>query len=640
VADARTVQVETGIAAPSRRFWARRQHRRAAASTAAEALGAILAEKPPRLFLRFAVWAGVAVALALVAGVLLARQNASHRAEQDVFAEAKWIADQLKKDDITKVALQHPAWGATRAELDALFGSNVLTPGIVRVNLFSRSGVVTYSTDHTLIGKKPYDLAQVKRALAGQTAHGIERLRGGIGDNPMVINSYVPVYWYFDKNSSPNGVVGVYRDYGPVSSAIRHDTILRAVTILAALMLLYVACFPILRNVTRKVVNRNRLIGEQAEALRSSEEQYRLIVETAAEGVALLDAEGRIVFTNGKLANILGADLVQLQGREMTDFLNARSRAEADPRWFRDEGGEPLELVMVRADGSGVIVRIVANPITGPDGAYSGALAMVTDITEEKRAQEALDDLEHRLAGSPAALVGRQAAEIARDFSLTVTEIAGYSDDLLTRLDANDPLHQEAEQLRRAADGAVALTRQLLAISRRESLQSGLIDLNDVLVEMQPNLPRLVGDRVQIRVGLTEGLGKVRTDAIQIEQVVVNLALNARQSMPEGGVLVIETANVDLDEEFARSHFPLRPGSYVRLAVRDNGRGYSAEQQERLFRPLFAGGSGDAGGLGLATVYGIVKQSGGFIWVDSEPGLGSLFTIYLPRVQPPAPVAA
>src|SRR5262249_12064505 len=147
-----------------------------------------------------AVWAGVAVALALVGGVLIARHNATSRAEHDVFAEASWIADQLAKDDISRQALKQPAWGDTRAELDALFGSNVLTPGIVRVNLFSRSGVVTYSTDHSLIGKRPYDLAQVERALGGATdVHGVDQLHGGIGANPTVIDSYVPVYWYFDK---------------------------------------------------------------------------------------------------------------------------------------------------------------------------------------------------------------------------------------------------------------------------------------------------------------------------------------------------------------------------------------------------------------------------------------------------------
>ncbi len=631
-----SVALDTSVFAPAP---GRRRHRlglgrrgRMRASPEQDApLADILAAKPPRLLVRFGVYAGIALLVAAAAGTWLAGRSARVRAERDVWADARYTADQLGRDDLAKLALKGPVGPALQADLDELFGRVALDRGVVRVTLFARSGLVTYSTDHSLIGKLPYDLSQVRQALEGAEVHGTSQLRGGAGDNPTVLHSYAPVYWYFDRNSSPNGAIGVYREYAPVARAIREETFLRAGAIIAALLVLYIALFPILRRVTRTLEQRNKQLIRQAEALRQSEEQYRLIVETAAEGVALLDADGRIVFANQKLAETLGRPVQELCGAELVKLMDEHSRAAADPRWFRRRQ-QQREFAFVLSTGSQVHTAISANPILDRDGRYAGALAMVTDVTDRKRAEEALHEMEARLGDSSARHETEQAASIARRFDEALTAVTGYSDYLLNRLDPGDPLFRDVSQLRASADGIIPLTRQLLAISRRESLRSELVDVAGVVAEMVETLPRLLGEGIEVAVSIDEALGRVKADPAQIEQVIVNLGLHSKRSLPDGGRIAIEARNVELDESFTREHFPMRPGSYVLLSISDDGPGPDERTRASLFSPLFAEKDEDSRGLGLATVYGIVKQSEGFIWVDGGPGEGTIFSIYLPRV--------
>jgi PAS domain S-box-containing protein len=597
-------------------------------------LTSVAPEKPPHLLLRFGVYAGIAVLVAAAVGTWLAGRNARARAERGVWADAHYTADQLARDDLAKTALAKPVGPDVQASLDELFGRVALPRGVVRVTLFSRSGIVTYSTDHTLIGKMPYDLAQVRKAMQGAEVHGTSQLHGGVGDNPTVLHSYAPVYWYFDKNSSPNGVIGVYREYAPVAQAIHDETVVRAGVIIGTLLILYLALFPILRGVMRTLEARHRQLVRQAAALWESEEQYRLIVETASEGVALLDAESRIVFANQKLAELLERPPDVLPGMSLVDLMDEHSRAAADQRWFRRRQ-QHREFAFLLPSGGLVHTAISANPILDHEGGYSGALTMVTDVTEQKRVEGTLQEIEERLGSSPVRQETQRAASIARDFDRTLTSIAGYSDYLLNRLGPDDPLFREVTQLRASAEGSVPLTRQLLAISRRESLRSGPVDLASVLGELEQQFPRLVGDGVRVEVSADPALGRFEADPAQIEQVLVNLVLFARNSLHGGGRISIETRNVDLDESFTKAHFPMRPGPYVLLAVTDDGPGLDEGQRANLFKPHFAGESEDAAGLGLATAYGIVKQSEGFVWADGKPGEGTTFRVYFPRITEP-----
>ena len=232
--------------------------------------------------------------------------------------------------------------------------------------------------------------------------------------------------------------------------------------------------------------------------------------------------------------------------------------------------------------------------------------------------------------------IGRLAGGIAHDFNNLLTVIKGVCQLSLLDLHERDPLYENLKEIERSAERAADLTRQLLAFSRKQILEMEVLDLNDIVRGLDKMLHRLLGEDIDLVTVLSEGIGKVKVDPGQMEQVIINLAVNSRDAMPQGGKLTIETADVELDEEYAKRHIAVQPGRYVMLSISDTGVGMTPEVKDRLFEPFFTTKEqGKGTGLGLSTVYGIVKQSGGNIWVYSEPGQGATFKIYLPRVEEP-----
>jgi len=500
--------------------------------------------------------------------------------------------------------------------------------------------------------------------------------------------------------------------------------------------------------------SRRRCREAEAE-LRKSQAQYRRLLDTTNEGVWVVDAQLTTTYVNRRMAEMLQMRPTEMIGRPALDFLDAEDRLDMEQRWHRRTQGikEQYDLHLRRADGADLWAIVCATPILDGHGQFVGALSMVTDITERKRAEEKLRESEERyrevvenahdviyshdllghftsinkvgeqitgytreealalnldqivapeylentremltrqLAGEDVAAyeleviakdgrritlevnpklsyqdgqivglqgiardvterrqledqlrqsqkmeaIGQLAAGVAHDFNNLLTAINGYNTLALRRLDQDHPIRSYLDEIGKAGDRAVILTRQLLAFGRKQILKPLALNLNDIVFDVNKMLQRLIGESVQLTTKLGAGLKCVKADPGQIEQVIINLVVNARDAMPSGGNIIIETGNVELDENYARTHVHVQPGHYVMLAVSDTGVGMEEETLSRIFEPFFTTKEKEKGtGLGLSTVYGIVKQSDGNICVYSEPAHGTTFKVYLPQLE-------
>jgi PAS domain S-box-containing protein len=525
-------------------------------------------------------------------------------------------------------------------------------------------------------------------------------------------------------------------------------------------------------TVSRDITERKRV----EDALQEREKLYRLIVETANEGIWLTDLEGKVKFANLKAANLLGYTINEMQGLTVFDFFFQEDQDEAQRRFVKRKEGNTsqAEFRARRKDGSELRILLSCSPIQDKCGEVTGLLGMVIDITKQKCAEEErarlateneaqrkrlssivanvpgivweawwaeetlsqslgfVNDYVETLLGyrteewlskpdfwlsviyeedrevarvesekiilngesgsliyrmvakdgriiwvetqfavikeegrplglrgvtiditerkqAEAALaqsaeqlrqsqklesIGQLAGGVAHDFNNMLTAINGYSELTLRRLKEDNPLRHNIEEIKKAGRRSAQLTHQLLAFSRQQILQPQLLSLNQVLGDMSRMLERLIGEDIQLTTILNHKAGQVKVDPGQLSQIIMNLAVNARDAMPQGGKLTFETDNVTLDDEFALHHVSTIPGEYVMMSVSDTGTGMDAETKRHLFEPFFTTKEvGKGTGLGLATVYGIVKQSGGNIWVYSEEGIGTTFKIYFPRVE-------
>ena len=379
----------------------------------------------------------------------------------------------------------------------------------------------------------------------------------------------------------------------------------------------------------------NAALRSAQEGLRRSELNFRSLVTNSPYGICRCDPNGTVADANPAFVHMLGySSATELIGRHLGS-LHRNSQ-----EWFhladyfaarKDFTG--LVADFTRRDASATVVRLSGRAIRDEDDTTSFEL-FAEDVTENRALEQQLRQAQKMEA------VGRLAGGIAHDFNNLLMVISGYCEFLLERIGPDPVLRGPAQEISNAAERATSLTRQLLAFSRKQMLAPKILDLNATVTENLKMLTRLIGEDIDLVMVPGTDLGAVKADPGQVEQVIMNLAVNARDAMPHGGKLTIQTSNVTLDESYTRFHAGVNPGEYVMLAISDTGSGMDAETQSHIFEPFFSTKGTKGTGLGLSTVYGIVKQSGGYIWVTSEAGKGTTFKVYLPRVVEMGELAA
>ncbi len=385
-----------------------------------------------------------------------------------------------------------------------------------------------------------------------------------------------------------------------------------------------------------KTREKRRLTEEE---LRQSEELYRTVVAAMAEGVVVQERDGTITACNKSAQRILGLTHDQILGRTSVDprwqaVYEDRSPfpGEKHPSMVALTTGKPVSNVCMglqRSKNDTTWILINAEPVFYPGTQEPrGVVTTFTDITDRKRLEEQLSHAQ-RLEG-----IGRLAGGVAHDFNNVLGIILGHCDLMAEKLPPDERIAVHTKAIRKSADHAAALTRQLLAFSRKQIMQMQRLNLNETVRNLMEMLKRLIGEHIELTAHLEPELGQVNVDPVQIEQVVMNLVVNARDAMPNGGRIVISTANVDLGSPLLVNSKPVPAGSYAMVSVSDTGHGMDEDTISHVFEPFYTTKEmGRGTGLGLSIIYGIVRQSNGHIHIDSEPGKGSIFKIYLPRVE-------
>jgi two-component system, cell cycle sensor histidine kinase and response regulator CckA len=367
------------------------------------------------------------------------------------------------------------------------------------------------------------------------------------------------------------------------------------------------------------------------ETLRASEELYRSLVETSPDAILLIGLDRRVRMANRQALALFGYDATEMIGRDRLELIAPESRESGGQNWrsVLEAGGTAnVEYRVLRKDGSRIDAEVNASLIVDGRGTSQAVLAVIRDVTARKRLEAQF------LQAQKMEAVGRLAGGIAHDFNNLLCVINGYAEMLLSDAGQGQATRQALGEVLKAGERAASLTRQLLVFSRQQVVAPQVLNLNAVVADTERMLRRLIGEDVELTCVMEESLGRVKADAGQVEQVLLNLAVNARDAMPQGGKLTIETMNVELDECYVRTRPNVRPGRYVLLAVSDTGCGMDEATQARIFEPFFTTKEpGKGTGLGLATIFGIVQQASGHLAVYSELGRGTAFKVYLPSVE-------
>jgi len=521
------------------------------------------------------------------------------------------------------VLLVMTSFAAATGRLFVVQNQLLISSRELQKNLNLLRGITEGTTDAVFVKNLEGRYLMMNTAGAGFLGRGIEDVIGKT-DAELFLPEVGRAIWARDRKVLQGGETKTYEEFGTAAGVTR----------------LYLATKGPFRDPDGKVVG---LLGicrditerkRAEEEVRQSQEKLRMHIESTPLAVVEWDLQFRVVSWNASAERIFGYTREEAMGQHGHFIVPRSVRPLVDKVWqelLAGKGGKhgsPND--NVTKNGRTISCEWYNSPLVDAAGRVLGVASFAQDVTERVALEERL------LQSQKMEAIGGLAGGIAHDFNNLLTVILGYTQFLSDGL-APGRLADSTGQIKSAAERAAGITRQLLAFSRKQVLSPRIIDLNDIVANLDSLLRRLIGEDIEVLTVPAADLGSVRADPGQVEQVIMNLALNARDAMPRGGKLTLETANAELDEAYAEEHQPLTPGRYVMLAVTDTGLGMTPDVQARIFEPFFTTKEvGKGTGLGLSTVYGIIKQSGGYIWVYSEPGQGTSFKIYFPRVEQPA----
>ena len=404
----------------------------------------------------------------------------------------------------------------------------------------------------------------------------------------------------------------------------------------ASALVLFVLFQPAPGARTVSIIFMGALLTFITAAWRDSRRMLSATLSSIGDGVVATDREGRVTFLNSVAETLTGWPRNEAVGKpaeQIINLIDERTRNPVGNPVARAIGERVIvatqdQVALISRNGAEVPVEHSAAPVRDEAGRVRGAILVFRDINKRRQSEEQTTHAQKMEA------VGRLAGGVAGDFNNVLTVITGYAELMRSEIPSSSPTRRYVDEIIYAGERAAALTRHLLSFSRGTSVQTRVLDLNSVISGMKPMIERLLGQNIELILLNSPHLGRVKADPAQIEQIIVNLASNSRDAMPGGGKLVIETANVDLEEGSTAKNLGIRPGKYVMLAVSDTGIGMDPETRSRLFEPFFTTKApGKGSGLGLATVYGSIKQADGQVTVYSQPNCGTIFEVYLPRVK-------
>ncbi len=473
--------------------------------------------------------------------------------------------------------------------------------------------------------------AEIPKGYAASISHHDERVYTRATADMSHASPYLS-----EGNVNLYGMPWVVRVWPTPDTWTKSRQIVFALSLLIGLLLYTSGALAVTaRRQTRAVEKAKLRMAAHQENLRQANERMEAVIQASPLAIVAMDLRGNVKSWNSAAERMFGWTAEEVLDR-IPPFLDGDQMAEFLAKVERAGRGElivGLERRRQRKDGSSINVAIWTAPLRDAARSISGIILAIADISERKKLEEQLRHSQKMEA------VGRLAGGVAHDFNNLLTVINGYGHMMLDSLNSSDRLHTHAEQIVKAGDQAAALTTQLLAFSRRQMIQPKPVDLNHLITDLQKMLRRVIGEDIALHTLLSPDLARVKADPNQMEQVLINLAANARDAMPRGGALTIATKNVTLDEGLICAGADVLPGSYVEMAVSDTGEGMDAETRSHLFEPFFTTKErGKGTGLGLSSVYGSVRQNGGGIVVWSERGSGATFRIYLPQLGDAAPV--